>query len=100
MAQPRSELQAILLGITDNVYFQPPANVTMKYPAIVYSRDFEDTKFAGNKLYGRQKRYQIIVIDRDPDSTLPDAVGDLPLCSFVRHYTANNLNHDVYELFF
>lgn len=100
MGQPRSELQVILTSITPNVYFQPPESVKMSYPAIVYSRDFEDRKFAGNKLYSRHKRYQVTVIDRDPDSTIPDAVGELPMCSFVRHFTADNLNHDVYELFF
>lgn len=98
----RLELQELLeftLG-SPNVYFQPPANLVMKYPCIVYHRDFADTKFANNNPYRRTKRYKVTVIDRDPDSPIPDRVGALPLCLFVSHYTADNLNHDVYNLYF
>lgn len=98
----RLDLQTLfenLLG-SRNVYFQPPANVQMKYPCIVYNRDNADTKFAGNKPYRNVKRYQVTVIDRDPDSAIPDKIAGLPMCSFNRFFTADNLNHDVFTLFF
>lgn len=82
------------------VYFQPPANVEMKYPAIVYNRDFVDTEFAGNKPYKHAKRYLVTVIDKNPDSGIPDKVLDIPTCVFVRHFTADGLNHDVHQLYF
>jgi hypothetical protein len=41
-----------------------------------------------------------MVIDRNPDSELPDKVIELPLCKFDRFYTADNLNHTVFTLFF
>jgi len=98
----RANLQEILKEIlgSDNVYFQPPPNVSMEYPCIVYQRDYEQTIFAGDKPYARKKRYQVTVIDRDPDSVIPDKIADLPLSSFDRFYTAENLNHDVFKLFF
>jgi hypothetical protein len=101
MAQ-RLELQDLLEEIlgTRNVYFQPPNNVQMKYPCIVYKRDTARTEFAGNAPYRRKKRYLVTVIDQDPDSLIPDAVADLPMCTFDRHFTANNLNHDVFSIFF
>jgi hypothetical protein len=101
MAQ-RLELQALLTGIlgTDQVYFQPPPTVSMEYPCIVYRRDYELTRFADDRPYSRKKRYQVTVIDRDPDSVIPDKVADLPLCIFDRFYTTENLNHDVFKLFF
>jgi hypothetical protein len=102
MGRPRSELQTllrILLG-SNNVYFQPPANVQMKYPCIVYKRDFADTKHAGNLPYTRTKRYQVTVIDQDPDSLIPDKIAELPMASFQRFYTVDNLNHDVFDVFF
>lgn len=98
----RTALQTIfetLLG-TSNVYFQPPASVKMQYPCIVYSRDAANMIFAGNNLYRYTKRYQVTVIDRDPDSGIPDLVAALPLCSFTRFFTADNLNHDIFELYF
>lgn len=97
---PRLELQSLLESMCDHVYFQPPNNITMQYPCIVYKRDGEDAKFAGNRPYNRTKRYLVTVIDRDPDSPIPDKVGSLPMCTFNRFYTADNLNHDVYTIFF
>lgn len=98
----RLKLQTLLetlLG-TRNVYFQPPENIKMKYPAIVYQRDNNWSEFASNLPYAHKKRYQVTVIDTNPDSSIPDKVRRLPLASFSRHFVADNLNHDVYNLYF
>jgi hypothetical protein len=100
MTVRRYSLQELLEAITDNVYFQPPPNVQMAYPCIVYQRDRTSTRFADNKPYARTKGYQVTVIDRDPDSDIPDKVAQLPTALFSRFFVANNLNHDVYTLFF
>ncbi len=99
---PRLDLQQILVSIlgSSNVYFQPPPTIQMKYPSIVYKRDGENTDFADDKPYKRMKRYLVTVIDRNPDSEIPDRIAQLPRCVFDRFYTAENLNHDVYRLFF
>lgn len=97
---PRLQLQTLLKGIVDNVYFQPPANVQMEYPCIVYQRDTATTRFAGNNVYNYIKRYQITVVDRDPDSALPDVVAALPGCIFDRAFVVDGLNHDVFRMFF
>lgn len=99
---PRLELQTILIGIlgSEQVYFQPPPTVLMSYPCIVYQRDYELTNFADDKPYKTRRRYQVTVIDRDPDSVIPAKIAALPLCVYDRFYTADNLNHDVYKLFF
>ena len=97
---PRLQLHNILEAITPRVYFQPPANVQMEYPCIVYNRDFLDTKFADNEPFSLTKRYMVTVIDRDPDSDIPDKVSALPMSTFNRFYTADGLNHDVYQVFF
>lgn len=98
----RLDLQQKLEDILEvrNVYFQPPNNVQMGYPAIVYKRDYEKTHFANDRPYKDTKRYLVTVIDRDPDSLIPDKVKALPMCTFSRHFTADNLNHDIYNLYF
>lgn len=96
----RSELQTLLLTLVPNVYFQPPANFKMAYPCIVFKRDDIRVHYANNAPYKHKKRYQVTVIDEDPDSDIPDKVGELPLCSFDRFFTADQLNHDVYNLYF
>lgn len=87
-------------GAEENVYFQPPDNMALLYPCIIYKRDSADTKFAGNRPYRFTWRYQIMVIDRNPDSEIPDKVATLPMCTFDRFYTADLLNHNVFNLFF
>jgi hypothetical protein len=96
----RLELQAFLEGLTPHVYFQLPVNIQMQYPCIVYERSNSDVKHADNHPYSLTKRYQVTVIDRNPDSELPDLVEELPLCSFDRYFAAGELNHYVFTLFF
>lgn len=99
---PRSELQQLLVNLlgSPNVYFQPPPSVKMKYPCIVYEREYIQVNHADNFPYKRRKRYLITVIDRNPDSVIPDKISQLPLCAFDRSFPADNLNHDVFRLFF
>lgn len=107
MGRPRSELQTLLAGVVtaaglpaNRVYFQPPASLSMDYPCIRYQRDKIDTRFADDRPYSHTTRYQVTVIDPNPDSPLVQAVADLPMCSHERSYAANQLNHDVFNLFF
>lgn len=96
----RLEFQETLKILCEHVYFQPPENVTMQYPAIVYNRDYQAVSFADNSPYSRTTRYQVTVIDRDPDSLIPDKVAELPMTTYVRHFTADDLNHDIYDVYF
>lgn len=96
----RIELQALLKKMVPNVYYQPPASVKMNYPAIVYSRKNIENTFANDSVYKQDHAYELIVIDRDPDSVIVDKISRLPTCSFDRHYTADNLNHDVFTLYY
>ena len=97
---PRLELQTLLEEIVDHVYFQPPENIQLVYPCIVYSRDSAHTDFADDVPYSFTQRYQVTVIDRDPDSAIPAMVAALPRASYNRFFAAENLNHDVFSLYF
>jgi hypothetical protein len=97
---PRLELQTLLETFVANVYFQPPTNVQLVYPCIIYERNYADTKFADDRPYNHTVRYSIVVIDRDPDSPILAQIAALPMCVFDRFYSADNLNHNVYNLFF
>ncbi len=96
----RLELQTLfeeLIG-SRNVYFQPPASVQMKYPAIVYGLEDIENTFANDGVYLSQRKYSITVIDEDPDSEIVGKVSHLPTCRFNRHFESDNLNHDVFIL--
>jgi len=98
----RLDLQTLLVDIlgSKNVYFQPPPDIKMEYPCIVYHRDYAETSFADDYPYRHVKRYQVTVIDRNPDSDIPPKIAALQMCIFDRFFTSDNLNHDVYKLFF
>jgi hypothetical protein len=72
----------------------------MQYPCIVYQMDNARTEFAGNKPYKYAKRYQITYIDQDPTSLVPDTIAWLESALFDRHYTADNLHHSVFTLYY
>lgn len=123
MAEPRivrdrSGLQTILEEIFSifheadgfqHVYFQPPSNITLHYPCVVYKRDGDKPVYADNGKYLDQWSYQLIVIDQDPISsrinaegtkTIIDAISELPKCSYIRHYVVDNLNHDMFKIYY
>lgn len=99
----RQDLQTLLedlVGPNVKVYFQPPSSITLTYPCVVYSRDASDTIFSDDTPYRIVKRYQVTVIDRNPDSEIPAKIEKLRYCSFVRYFATDNLNHDVFSLYF
>ena len=84
------EIFCEILG-TRNAYFQPPESVKMNYPAIVYGLDSIENTYANDGVYLSYRKYSVTVIDK---------VATLPTCRFIRHYEKDNLNHDVFTIFF
>lgn len=99
----RLELHQILsevLGST-RVYFQPPENIKINYPCVIYARNYANARHADNNTYSFRYRYQITYIDREPDSDFPERlIQRLPMCVYDRHYTADNLNHEVLNVYY
>ena len=84
-----------------NVYFQTPESVKMNYDAIRYGLGGKDIKRANDDLYLMTNQYEGVVITRDPDTTIPDAIlKHFKMCSFGRPYTADNLNHYPFTLYY
>lgn len=93
------ELLCEALG-SRQVYFQPPESVKMKYPAIVYSRNRIDNEHADDGVYIQSPSYSVTVIDKNPDSEIVENISLLPRCRFDRHYISDNLNHDVFTVYY
>ena len=98
----RLDLQEKLVDLlgSPNVYFQPPSNIQMRYPCIVYAPDFILTDWADNYVYTMDTRYLVTYIDANPDSDVPRKIAALPKCVYDRFYVADKLNHNVFKLFF
>lgn len=96
--QLQSKLEE-LLG-SENVYYQSPPSIGMKYPAILYSKSKIDSKYADNKKYSANTKYELIVIDKRPDNPVIKELLSLSYCSYDRSYKADNLYHDSLTLYY
>lgn len=92
-----------LVGIlgSRNVYFQPPVNIKLSYPCIVYKRNVIDAEYADNSKFMKSQSYQVTLIYSDPDSALPEKLfTSLDFCSAnTPTYVTDNLYHDVFTVY-
>lgn len=92
-----SEMLHEVLG-SDNVYFQPPPSIKMKYPCIVYEQRRINTQYADNNPYKLDNVYIVTYIDRNPDSQIPEKIAMLPQTIFERSYISDNLYHNSFRI--
>lgn len=83
-----------------HLYFQPTSNVHMEYPALKYKLTNVTGDFANNKRYITKPSYQMTLIDENPDSEFVQKILDLDFTVLERTYTADNLNHWVFIIFY
>lgn len=88
-----------LLG-SNHVYFQPPSTVKLVYPCIVYELQTISKWSADDLPYKLSNRYSVMLIDKNPDTTIPTDIASLPMCRAERFFTADNLYHYQFELYY
>lgn len=103
MARDHNSLRT-LLSVTsgyplERVYFQTPDNLQMQYPCIRFERDDQSVKHGDNLPYNIYQGYTVTLIAYEPDSDVVSKLSALPLCSFDRHYSTSDLNHDVFTIY-
>ena len=98
----RLKLHSLLkeLLASENVYYQPPETIKMKYDAIRYSKKNIRSTYANNAKYSMLDCYELIVISKMPDNPVIKKLLALPYCNYDRHYVADNLNHDVLTIYY
>lgn len=86
---------------SNNCYYQPPESFKMKYPCIRYNLDRIDCKRADNINYNKANYYTITYIHKDADTDLTEKILDrFQMCRHDRRYTADNLYHDVFVIYY
>lgn len=96
----QKELQKILESFGVAAYFQPPETIRLSYPCIIYSLADILKEYADNHLYVGRDRYNMTLIDSNPNNEIVHKLIELPYCRFDRFYTSDNLNHWTYEIYF
>ena len=101
MARTRLDLHEELCAVlgSRNCYFDPPS--TLEYPCIKYELDDIDVQHADNKPYFYNHRYQVTIIDKDPDSTIYQRLLEhFSSCTFDRPLINDNLYHWIFVLYY
>lgn len=93
-----------LLG-SKNVYWQPPNNVHMNYPCIVYEKRPIETIKADNQIYIKNRSWDLTYIrsygNRDAGDELVDEILDhFTYCSHSAHFISDNLIHDAFRIYY
>ena len=100
----RRLLHARIEGLTGHeAYFQPPTSPTTKlqYPCTVYSLSNIYTDSADDKNYRATRRYSLTYITKDPgDEWIARFLNEFQMISFSRHFTSDNLNHYIFDLYY
>ena len=98
----KNELSAILhtLPVHDEVHFQPPESIKLKYPCIIYKFDGYRDFRANDGRHITRERYLITHIYKDPTNNLRETIRSLFLyVDFDRMFINDNLYHDVYTVY-
>ena len=83
-----------------NVYFQPPASLSMRYPAIRYElKDFQNKSANNSSSYITSTGYECTLISREPDTVYLQEIFKIPHCKFGRYYRAENLHHYTFTIY-
>ena len=83
-----------------NVYFDPPSNIHLNYPCIIYKRIASEARRADNLRYINWYPYDVQIISKDPEFELFD--------TFLSHFDAgregapfvsDNLHHSNFTIY-
>ena len=97
----RLELHNELLKLIPNAYFQPPSNIQLIYPCIVYHKNSKDIMNANNGKYLSTQEYRLTLIEKKADSPLADAIeNSFNHCSITGYYVMDGLNHTTLNLYY
>lgn len=97
----RAEIQELLEDVlgSNNVYFQPPTNTSIKYPCIVYEFKRFNIQPADNKPYVVSGRWEIHHMYKNPKHDLKEKfVFGVPFCRFDRRIVTDGVYNDYYVI--
>lgn len=90
-----------LLG-SRHVYYQPPESIKLQYPAIIYDLYRINQRFASDSNYRLMPAYSVTIIDKGTDLDWINTMLSTfeKYCSLERTYTADNLVHYSFILYY
>lgn len=99
---PRTELHEKLCELlgSRNVYYDPPSNIKMKFPAIEYHLARYEPVRADDDLYLLRNRYELTLMEKTPESGTVGELLRLPYCSHDRSFVSDNMHHNTFTIYY
>lgn len=83
----------------NRVYFQPPENLKIGYPAVVFHLSKIKIDHASDVPYKGAKEYSVILITKDPEPDVIDEILKIPYSSLDTTYISDGMNHFVFTVY-
>ncbi len=90
-----------ILG-SNHVYFQPPEDIRLIYPCVIYERSGMNVNYADDDPYNDWFQYDVMYISKNPDTNefIQRMVNEFKHCRYERHFVSDNLNHETFSLYY
>nr|DAW03453.1 MAG TPA: tail completion protein [Caudoviricetes sp.]DAW58183.1 MAG TPA: tail completion protein [Caudoviricetes sp.] len=83
----------------NRVYFQPPENLKIGYPAIVFHLSKIEIDRASDVPYKGAKEYSVTLITKDPEPDVINEILKIPYSSLDTTYISDGMNHFVFTVY-
>lgn len=87
-----------ILG-SNHVYYNPPENVKIEFPAIVYRLETPSIVHADNGLYWLHIPYRVTLIQKETSDELWTKLAAFPLCRPGNPFISDGLRHYVFTIY-
>lgn len=83
----------------NRVYFQPPENLKIEYPAVIFHLSKIEVDRASDVPYKGAKEYSVTLITKDPEPYVIDEILKIPYSSLDTTYISDGMNHFVFTIY-
>lgn len=83
----------------NRVYFQPPENLKIGYPAVVFHLSKVKLDHADDVPYKGAREYSVTLISKEPEPEVLDEILKIPYTTLDTTYISDGMNHFVFTTY-
>lgn len=83
----------------NRVYFQPPENLKIGYPAVIFHLSKIKVDRADDSPYKGEREYSVTLITKEPEPEVLDEILKIPYTTLDTTYIADGMNHFVFTTY-
>lgn len=96
----RDLLHLLQKAVANNrVYFQPPENLKLEYPVVVFHLTKIKVDHADDAPYKGAREYVVTLITKDPEPDALEKILKIPYTTLDSTYQSDGMNHFVFTIY-